>query len=598
MQLHIIDICIIATYFIAMIWAGTVVSKKASKDLNSYFLGSNKIPWYALSLSNAGGMFDIAGTMWLVYIAFVYGLKSAFIPWVWPFFNQIFLMVYLAAWIRKSNAMTGADWMTTRFGQENLGGRLSHLVVVVFSTIAVIGFLSYGFVGIGKFAAIFLPWDVSPHVYALVITAITAIYVVQGGMMGVVLTDVVQYVIMTISAIVIAVIAMIKVSPEMLAAVTPDGWDQITFGWKLDLDWTGIMDSVNEKIKSDGWSLFYAFLMMSLFKGILVSMAGPSPTQVMQRVLAAETPRKAALMSGLSSVVMGIPRYLMIGGLTVLALAFFSPDLKEMGSDIDFELILPFAISNFIPVGLMGVLMAGMLSAHMSTTSSYLNVTPAYIVNDVYKKYFNPNASNKTYIRVSYLISVLIAIVGCVVGYYIESVDSVTRWLVSALWGGYAASIALKLHWWRFNGYGFFWGMLTGLVAALMIPLLLPDVTPIYTYPYILAISLTGCIVGTLLTKPESDELLISFYTSVNPWGWWKPIKEKALAQNPDFKPNSNFWRDAFNVGIGIFWQVGVLALPMALVFKSWDNFFWILGITLLISYVLKKNWLDKMEKD
>ena len=69
------------------------------------------LPWYFLGVSNASGMFDIAGTMWLVYLLFIYGMKSVWIPWLWPVFNQVFLMVYLSAWLRRSSVMTGAEWI-------------------------------------------------------------------------------------------------------------------------------------------------------------------------------------------------------------------------------------------------------------------------------------------------------------------------------------------------------------------------------------------------------------------------------------------------------------------------------------------------------
>ena len=598
MELSIIDIAIVIVYMVGMVVAGSYMSRRASKDLGSYFLGGNKIPWYALSFSNAGGMFDISGTMWLVYLAFVYGMKSVFIPWIWPFFNKIFMMVYIAAWLRRSNAMTGAEWITTRFDQDTQGGRLAHLIVVIFSTISIIGFLSYGFVGIGKFAAIFLPWDWSPHVYAIIITGITGIYVVGGGMFGIVLTDILQYMLMTISAVIIAVIAMTRVSSDMLAAVTPAGWENIWFGWHVNLDWTGIMESVNTKIMEDGYSLFTVFIMAAIFKGLFVSMAGPVPTQSLQRIFAAKSPREAALMAGLSSFVVAIPRYLMIGGLTVLALAFFSPTLNAMGSDVDFELILPFAISNFIPVGLMGILLAGMLSAHMSTTSSFLNVTPAYIVNDIYKKYFRPDASDKTYVRASYLVTAIVAVVSILFGLVVESVDSATQWIVSALWGGYAAANVLKWHWWRFNGHGYFWGMLSGLAVALLLPLLFPEAHALYAYPYILAISALGSVLGTLLNEPENDELLISFYMSVRPWGFWGPIKEKVLRQIPDFEVNKDFGRDAANVGIGIIWQVSIMGAPLALVTKNWETLIVLVAIIVATSYSLKKNRYDKLARD
>src|SRR5512133_2776960 len=151
MKLHIIDLSIILLYLIATVFIGYWVSKRASKNIQSYFLGGNSLPWYFLGISNASGMFDIAGTMLLVYC-----LKSIWIPWLWPVFNQVFLMVYLSAWLRRSNVMTGAEWIQTRFG-KGTAANLSHIIVVIFALVSVIGFLSYGFKGIGKFVAAFLP---------------------------------------------------------------------------------------------------------------------------------------------------------------------------------------------------------------------------------------------------------------------------------------------------------------------------------------------------------------------------------------------------------------------------------------------------------
>ena len=167
MHLHAIDIAIILAYLGTSVFVGWWVSRRASRDLKSYFLGGNVMPWYVLGVSDASGMFDIAGTMWLVYIMFVYGLKSVFIPWLWPVFNQIFLAAYLSRWLRRSGAMTGAEWIKTRFGTGR-GAELSHLIVVVFALVSVVAFLSYAFKGIGKFATDFLPWHlererVRPH---------------------------------------------------------------------------------------------------------------------------------------------------------------------------------------------------------------------------------------------------------------------------------------------------------------------------------------------------------------------------------------------------------------------------------------------------
>lgn len=597
MELHYIDISIILAYVAATIFIGVYISKRASKNLDSYFLGGKSLPWYILGVSNASGMFDITGTMWLVYLCFVYGMKSAWIPWIWPVFNQIFLMVYLSAWVRRSNVLTGAEWISTRFG-KGVGGNLAHLSVVTFALVSVIGFLAYAFQGIGKFSALFLPWDISPNIYALIFMGITTIYVVMGGMFSVVFTEVLQFAIMTVSSIAVGIIAMMKVSPELLNSVIPEGWRNVFFGWSLNLDWTGIMDSVNAKIEADGYSLFVIFFIMMMFKGVLVSMAGPAPNYDMQRILATRSPKEAGMMSGFVNVVLIFPRYMLIAGLTVLALAFFSPELKAMGANIDFELVLPYAIKNFLPVGLMGLLLAGLLSAFMSTFAATVNAAPAYIVNDLYKRFVNPKASDKTYVRMSYIASLGVVAVGILFGFFAESINQVTLWIVAALWGGYAAPNVLKWYWWRFNAFGYFWGMILGILAAMAVPQVLPGLSALEGFPIILVVSTIGCVVASLMTKPESDEILKEFYSRVRPWGFWEPIYRKVIADNPEFRKNRHFKRDWLNIGIGLIWQITLVAVPMYLVLKQGVPI--IVGCIILIvtSYFLKKNWYDKMDED
>jgi Na+/proline symporter len=599
LKLHYIDIGIIAGYFILTILIGFWVSRRAGKNLDSYFLGSKSLPWYILGVSNASGMFDITGTMWLVYIGFVYGLKSAWIPWVWPLFNQIFLMMYLSVWLRRSNVMTGAEWIIFRFGKGR-GATLAHLSVVLFAIISVIGFIAYDFKGIGKFASIFLPWDLTPNTYAMLFMGITSLYVIKGGMFSVVLTEILQFTIMTLASVAVGIIAMMRVSPEMLSKVIPAGWKNMFFGWRLDLDWSGILDSVNAQITNDGYSLFTIFFMLMMFKGILVSMAGPAPNFDMQRILATRSPQEAGLMSGFVNIVLFFPRYLMVAGLTVLALVYFMPELRAMGDKPDFELILPYAIRNFIPVGLMGVLIAGLLAAFMSTFAATVNAAPAYIVNDIYKRYINPDADPRKYVRISYIVSVAVVIVGVSFGFIVESINDVTLWIVGALYGGYAAANVLKWYWWRFNGYGFFYGMISGIIGAMIVPKIMdiyyPQVNDLYGFPAILVFSTIGCIMGSLLTPPEDDEILKRFYTQVRPWGFWQPIYEKVKRENPDFRKNNEFGKDCFNVLLGLIWQITLIALPMYVVVQEKWAIIGCVVVLILSSFVLKKNWLDKLK--
>ena len=605
MHLHPIDIGIILLYLVLTIALGFWVSKRASSSLSSYFLGDNSIKWYYLGLSNASGMFDISGTMWTVTILFVYGLKSAWIPWLWPVWSQVFVMVFLAIWLRRSNVMTGAEWITTRFG-DKVGGRLSHIIITVFAIISVFGFIAYFFVGIGKFATIFFPWDLSTSIagfqlsseqgYAFLIIAITTLYVIKGGMYSVVITEVIQFVIMTISCFVIGYIAFTQVSGEQIAEAVPPGWNQLFFGWELNLDWSNHLASVNTKIEQDGFELIGYLVMMMLFKGIFASLAGPVPSYDMQRVLSTRTPAEAAKMSGLTMLVLYAPRYLMVAGFAVLALVYLTPEFQAMGAAIDFETVLPLAIDRFVPVGFQGLLLAGLLAAFMGTFAAFINAAPAYLVNDLYKKYIRPDAPQKTYVRFSYVSSLVLVIIGIIAGFFADSINGLTLWITSALYGGYAAANVLKWIWWRFNGFGYFFGMLGGLLASTFVPQMMPDVIDIYLFPIILGISFLGCILGTLLTPPGEDEVLKNFYRNTKPWGFWKPVIAKIQADDPSFVPNQDFGRDCFNVVVGIVWQMCLVIMPIYLLIRETGALLLSFGLFAVTTYLLKIYWYDKLE--
>jgi solute:Na+ symporter, SSS family len=605
MKLQIIDIVIVICYLILTVIIGSLLTRKASKGLNSYFLADKGLPFWILGVSDASGMFDITGTMWLVYVVFIYGLKAVWLPWLWPVFNQVFLMVFMSKWMRRSNVMTGAEWINTRFGSGK-GGVLAHISVVAFALVSVTGFLAYGFAGIGKFLAQFLPWDLSPNYYATILMLVTAIYVVAGGMYSVVVTELLQFTVLTISSVIVAIVAMSHTTNAQITAAVPAGWKDLFFGWHLNLDWSGLINAVNTKIADDGYSLFTIFFMMMVFKGMLVSLAGPAPNYDMQRILSTRNPKDASKMNWFVSCCLYFPRFLMITGFTVLALVYFTPQINAMGGAIDFEKILPYTLSNFIPAGILGLVLAGLFAAFMSNFAATVNAAPAYVVNDIYRRYINPDASRKTLITMSYFVSFAFVAIGILFGIHAKDINQITQWIVSALWGGYTAANVLKWYWWRFNGYGYFWGMITGIASALVLskfpslylwlyPEIAPNLYALYSFPVILVLSTIGCVLGALLSEPEGDEILMKFYKQVRPWGFWKPIHAKVVKADPNFKSDANFKRDMFNVIIGIIWQTSLVVLPIYIVIREKLPMIEAIVILVITSLILKKTWWNKL---
>jgi len=608
MKLQLIDILIMLTYLASMVMVGFWMRKRARLNKESYLMGGKSLPWYMLGLSDASDMFDISGTMWMVALCFVYGMKSIWIPWLWPVFNQVFMMMFLSKWLRRSNANTGAEWLKTRFGTAGKGVQGSHSVVVIFALIGCFGFLAYGFIGLGKFIEIFVPWeavssyvpfDVAPayvpHFYGIIFTLFAMFYSIIGGMHSIVLGDFIKYMIMIVACVSVAVIAMMHLHQNGGQLQVPDGWLNPFFGWELGLDWSTTVPEANQKITDDGFGLFGIFFMMMLFKGIFASLAGPAPNYDMQKILSTRSPKEASKMTGFVSIILLPVRYSMVIGLTVLALLYYK-QMNLTGADgTDFERILPATINEFLPAGIMGLVLTGLLGAFMGTFSGTLNAAQAYIVNDVYLRYINPAASNKKIIRTNYLVGVIVVAIGIVLGFFARDVNSVLQWIVGGLYGGYIAANLFKWYWWRFNAHGFFWGMASGIVGALVF-LKLFDGLFLYIWPLLFVISIAGCLIGTYTAPPTDMETLKSFYKTVRPWGFWKPVHEQVVAEDPSFEPNRRFKLDMFNVVLGIIAQCCLTLLPMYVVLWMKLPLLITIAILTVIVIILKKTWWNKLE--
>ncbi len=608
MKLHGIDIAIIVAYLATMIFIGFYMRKKANESEDSYLMGGKRLPWYLLGLSDASDMFDISGTMWMVTLCFVYGIKSIWIPWLWPVFNQVFMMMFLSKWLRRSNANTGAEWLATRFGKSGKGVKGAHTVVVIFALIGCLGFLAYGFIGLGKFIEIFIPWEnvqayipfaVAPeyvaHFYGIIFTFFAMFYSILGGMHSIVLGDLIKYIIMTIACVSIAAIAMIQLHQNNNVLPIPEGWLNPFFHWNLDIDWTSLNSAVNEKIQSDGYSLFGLFFMMMLFKGIFASLAGPAPNYDMQKILSTKSPKEASKMTGFVSIVLLPIRYSMIIGITVLALLYYKQLNISGPTGPDFEKILPATIYAFLPVGILGITLTGLLGAFMGTFSGTLNAAQAYILNDIYLKYINPAASRKKIITTNYLAGILVVVLGITLGFFAKDVNSILQWIVGGLYGGYIAANLFKWYWWRFNANGFVIGMATGIVSALVF-LKLYDGLFLNVWPFIFLLSIIGCLIGTYTAPPTDMETLQSFYTTVKPWGFWKPIHQAVIAQDPSFLPNKRFKLDMFNVVIGMIAQSCLTVLPIYLVLWMKIPLFITIAILGIVVVILKRTWWNKLE--
>jgi solute:Na+ symporter, SSS family len=618
MKLGLLDSCIILGYLLLTFIIGFVISRRSVTNLDGYFLGNNKIKWWMLGLSNSSGMFDVNAVSWRLALLLMYGIQSVWIPWVWPVWNQVFVMIFLSTWLRRSGAMTGAEWMRIRFG-DGLGGKLSHIIVVIFAVVEVMISIGVFFTGIGGLAAELLP-NISIHLsatnsissktlYAIILCMLTTIYSIKGGIYSIVATEVLQFIILTICCFVVIYLGLTMVSATEVKSFLPQGWLHFWPKQEINYNWPTPFKIIENESVQNGFKMIAGMVGLMIGKGMVASLAGPVPGFDMQRSLSSQTPKDAAKMSGFTILVLFIPLYLMVGGFALLAIKHLPANIGGLQK---VEQIFNILVQQ-LPVGVKGLVIAGLLAAFMSVFSAFVNVAPAYLVNDLYKRYFQKNKPDNHYVSMGRWVSIAVVVIGILIGTQITSLNNIILFVTGAFYGGYAAPNVLKWIWWRFNGYGYFAGMLSGMFAAMVgkhvvhfivqyIPALQAlantQAVNLMAFVFIFIVSILGCIIGCLCTQPVEEATTIAFYKKTRPWGFWKPIIAKVQAANPAFKPNLNFNRDAVNVLTGIVWQMSMVVMPLYLAFRQWQQVLISLAVLLATSILLKFNWYNKLEED
>ena len=612
-----IDLAIVGLYVLATIAIGLVARRRAAQSVEAYYLAGKSLPWYMLSLSNASGMFDISGTMWLVALCVVYGLKSIWIPWLWPVFNQVFLMVYLSTWLRRSNVLTGAEWIETRFGsgtrRRALAVRRDRLRRAERARLPRLRLHRHRRVhrdlpavvaGRAVRAVRRRPRHVA-NFYGITFTAIAAIYAVLGGMFSIVWTDILQFTVMAIASVIVAVIAMQHVDPASLQVLTPEGWHTPFFGWTLDLDWSGALAAFNGRIASDGYTLFGAFMMMLLFKGVLVSAAGPAPNYDMQKILSTRSPREAALMSGFVSVVLQPIRYLMIAGLRgprhrVLRRA------RHHGGEP--RRLRPHPARGDAPVRAARRARADRRGTARRVRLDFRGDAECGAGLPRQRRLPAPHqseASRRRLIGLSYAVSAAVVVVSALIGLAIPSINAMLVWIVVGAVG-------------RIHGRE---RAQVVLVALQRLRLLLRHAgrhdrraraaavlgrfsrRSRRTHSRSTAFRCCCCCRSSVASSRRADAArrhghAEAFYRSVRPWGFWGPVRDAVLAEDPRFPVNRNFRRDAFNIVIGTAVQTALVALPIYVVLRRFDGIAACLALVAVGGVILKKSWYDRLESD
>jgi Na+/proline symporter len=598
--MSLLDYAVIALYFAIVIGIGFWYQRRASKSLQSYFLAGKSMHWLALAMSGSVATFDITGTMWIVTLLTLFGMKSMWNHWMWGFLMAAFFMSYMGKWVRRSNVMTGAEWMVTRFG-DGRDGRIARLAYTVLAVVMLAGFIGYAFQGIGKFAAVYVDLgavadslagappivasfahDLAQHeveVCAVVIFAVTTLYVLLGGLYGVVATNVLQTVILTVASILIALVAYCHLTPEMLAEVAPVDQTSMT---SLAPHWH-LPSSADLPTEYAIYAFFGPLVMMWVIKGLLLNLGGPGQMTDFQAFLATRSARDASKLGAAWSGFL-VVRWAMCMGIALLA-------LTGLAQARDPEQVMPMVLQEYLPMGARGLVIAGLLAAFMSTFSATVNAAASYVVRDLWQPLFARQASERHLVWASYAATVGVVAVGMLIGFQADSIREVWDWIMMAVGAAFVVPNVLRWYWWRLNGWGYATGTVVGMLAALALPVSLKLAAlwhlplengealpwgpglfhylnrPYVAFPVVCSLSVVACLVGTWVTRPTDESVLIAFFRSVRPFGFWGPIRNRCgLAREAVNEPGESAVLAAVNVVLSGVVVLGAYLAPMYLV--------------------------------
>ncbi len=592
--MHIIDYAILVIYLGAIVIIGLLLQRRASKGIDSYFLGNRKLPWWVLGASGMASNLDVSGTM--INTAWIFALGAT------GFFIEIrggvtlimaFLMIFMGKWNRRAEVMTLAEWMSFRFGKTN-EGHVARLIAAISSILVTIAMVTYFAVGSGIFIGEFL--GIPPFWASTLMILLAMIYTVASGLYGVVWTDVFQGVFIFGTIIYICVMAITQFDlPDIFSISVPmrdgtfmaiqttkEAWTNVIPQWQLNFD------------PQCSYSIYNLFGIAIIFYLIKVTIEGAGGTggYMIQRYFAARSDREAGLLSLFWTFLLAF-RWPFIAAIAIMGISYGTTH----GVIENPETVLPIVLNNLVHTGIKGLLIAGLMAAAMSTFDSTVNAGAAYWVKDIYQAYINPKANDKQLMLHSRVATVIMVIFGLLFSLVIKNINEIWGWITMSIGAGMIIPQLARWYWWRLNGYGFAIGMAAGMVAALVQRTWFPFVPEYVAFSFASGMSLIFMVIGTLLTKPTDEATLKDFYKRTRPFGFWGRIKNSISAPVQE-KIKSEHRRDIIATFIAVPWQLILFLTMMMIVMQRWDTFGWLSILLVVLSFGLYHFWYKHLSTE
>ena len=572
-----LDWAVVGLYFVFMLCVGLYFMRRASRSVADYFVSGRDLPWWVIALSAVATYTDAGLAPAVTMLTYQGGLLGNAVWWIpYVIWMPLGAVLWSKYW-RRLGTVTSAELLNVRYS-----GRFAHVYRGIYAV-----FMSFGFIVVlmgyvsgwlGAALGPILGWE--PISLMLFAAVVTVVYTVASGLSGVAYTDAYQFGIFLIGNIILV--------PIVLAGA--GGMDHVYQTIEATRGAAGSETFFRVLLPAEGLGglTVVAFVVQGLFFA-----ASPTGGEgfTAQRFMAARNEFHAQvgqLFNALLTLIVRVVPFLLLG---MIAAALYAPgSVAEPGE------IWARMVRSYAPVGLLGLLVAGIFAAYMSTMSTLMNWGASYIVNDFYKPFVRPDESERHYVWIGRLGSVVIFSLSLFVAYYF--VEGLRAWFLfinSVVFAFILPLSWLRFFWWRLNIYGEAAALIIGLPLSYIVwfPL---GFSNEQAHPFwqgfllLFGLGFVTIVVITYLTPPERIETLREFYRRCRPPGIWGPVvREFGGAEREQIRRET--MTDLIDCGLGVVFCAAAIAAVISLLGRHWGILATSMGMAILSGGLFIARW-------
>ncbi len=583
MHLATLDWILIISFFVIFLIIGLVVAKKSGKNTQEFFLSGRNMPWWLLGISMVATTFSADTPNLVTDIVRQNGVSGNWVWWTFLITGMLTVFVYAKLW-RRSKVLTDLQFYEMRYSGKPAaflrGFRAIYLGV--FFNVMIMASVCLAAIKIGGVLFELAPWEC-----VLYASIVTVIYSSIGGLRGVIFTDFLQFIVAMIGSVWAAyyIVNLPEIGGLENLLANENVSDKLNFLPDFG-DTNTLLVLLIIPIAVQWWSVWYP---------------GAEPGgggYIAQRMLSAKDEKNAIG----ATLLFNIMHYALRPWPWIL-IAFASlviyPQLSDiqaqfpnavLGHDLGYSAML-----TKLPVGLLGLVVASLIAAFMSTISTHLNWGSSYISLDFYKRFVKPEASEKELVRVGQLSTVLLMAFSALLALVLSSALE-TFAILLQIGAGTGLIFILRWFWWRVNAYSEITGMAVSFIVAIVFNFVEMGLEPYEKLVIGVAITTVSWIAVTLLTRPTDTKTLANFYNAITPYGnGWKNFKKVAAKANISLKVSHDvFTIDFASMLLGIVFVYTSLFATGYVIYGNVMGASILIGIAAISAFFIFKLWKKK----